>query len=221
MSKTTIICEVSEVTFQVVSCTWLYAMAYTGSCVRAMYIAMHMSKNVGIFRAHTMYTTTYKAMYMGMYVMLYMYAKCGRLVNDIGHKSRQFSHLDAIILAPVHSKRNLANGSRNLAKMRGYKSGLRRNLAIDLLKSLGILHFARLARLHSTILTYREINVHVLYMYILLYSGGKKITSQTSLTSQVDKKSTFLAVFNAIWCEVNSKTSICVTSLTSQPVTGG
>jgi len=70
-------------------------------------------------------------------------------------------------------------------------------------------------------LTYSKINVHAMYMYILLYAGGKKITSQTSLTSQIVKNPMFLAFFYASKCEVTSQTPFYVTSLTSQSVTGG
>jgi hypothetical protein len=221
MSNTIIICEVSEVTFRFVLCTSLYAMAYTKGRVHAMYMVMYISKNIGFLSAHIMYITTYKAMYVAMYVMLYMYAKCGQLLNDFGHNSRRSICLDAFDRVLMSNNRNLAIEVVTSHFCEVTNRVFRRNLATGLLKSLGKTHFARLARLHSTILTYREINVHVMYMYIPLYAGVRKITSLTSLTSQSVKNPTFLAIFYPIPCEVTSKTSFCVTSLTSQSVTGG
>jgi hypothetical protein len=190
-------------------------------CVRAMYIAMYMPKNIDVFGAHIMYITTYKAMYMALYVALYMYAKGSQLLRKFGRKCRQTKRLDAFTLSSPTRNRNLAIEVVTSQFCEVTKRDLSRNLATELLKALGKMHFARLARLRLTILTYREINVHVMYMYISLYAGGKKITSQTSLTSQVVKTPTFLAIFYAIPCEVTSKTSFCVTSLTSQSVIGG
>lgn len=221
MSNSTTICEVSEVMFQVASCTSLYVTAYMQGCVRAMYVAMYMSKNIGFFGAHIMYITTYKAMYMGLYVTLYMYAKISESLSQFDRKSLQTRRLVALALALPLKTRNLAIEvvTSHFCEVTNRVFG--RNLATGLPKSLRILQFARLARLHLTILTYGEIYVQVMYMYILLYGGGKKITSQTSLTSQIVKNPMFLAFFYALQCEVTSQTPFFVTSLTSQSVTGG
>jgi len=221
MSNSTTICEVSEVTFQVDPCTSLYAMAYMQGCVRAMYVAMYMLKNIGFFGAHIMYITTYKAMYMGLYVTLYMYTKTRQSLSQFDRKSLQANALDAIALVLPLKTRNLAIEVVTSHFCEVTNRAFGRNLATELLKTLGKMQFARLARLRFTMLTYSEINVHAMYMYILLYAGVKKITSQTSLTSQIFKNTMFLAFFYALKCEVTSQTSFSVTSLTSQSVTGG
>lgn len=221
MSNSTTICEVSEVTFQVAPRTSLYAMAYMQGCARAMYVAMYMLKNMGFSGAHIMYITTYKAMYMGLYVTLYMYAKTIQSLSQIDRKYPQDKVLDALAVALPLITRNLAIEvvTSHFCEVTNRVFG--RNLATELLKTLGIMQFARLARLRFTMLTYSEINVHAMYMYILLYAGVRKITSQTSLTSQIVKNPMFLAFFYALKCEVTSQTPFSVTSLTSQSVTGG
>lgn len=221
MSNLFIICEVSEVTFQVALRTSLYAMMYMQGCVRAMYIAMYMLKNIGFFGAHFMYIMTYMAMYMGLYVTLYMYAKPSQSVSQFDRKYPQAKALDAFALALPLKTRNLAFEvvTSHFCEVTNRVFG--RNLATEVLKPLGKMQFARLARLRFSMLTYREINVHAMYMYILLYAGVKKITSLTSLTSQIVKNPMFLAFFYAPKCEVTSQTPFSVTSLTSQSVAGG
>ena len=221
MSNSTIICEVSEVTFQVALRTSLYAMMYMQGRVRAMYIAMYMLKNIGFFGAQIMYIMTYMAMYMGLYVTMYMYAKTSQSLSQFDRKCPQTKALDAFALSLPLKTRNLAIEvvTSHFCEVTNRDFG--RNLATEMRKPQGITQFARFARLRFTMLTYSKINVHAMYMYILLYAGGKKITSQTSLTSQIVKNPMFLAFFYALKCEVTSQTPFSVTSLTSQSVTGG
>lgn len=221
MSNSTIDCEVSEVTFQVALRTWLYAMAYTSGRVHAMYMVRYMLKNIGFFGAHFMYITTYMAMYMGLYVTMYMYAETSQSLSQFDRKCSQDKPLDAAALALPLNSRNLAIEVVTSHFCEVTNRVLGRNLATEMRKPQGKTQFARLARLRFTMLTYSKINVHAMYMYILLYAGGKKITSQTSLTSQIVKNPMFLAFSYAPKCEVTSQTPFSVTSLTSQPAIGG
>ena len=221
MSNSKAICEVSEVKFQVASRTSLYVMAYMQGCVRAMYMGLYMLKIVGFFGAHIMYITTYMAMYMGLYVTVYMYTKTSQSLSQIYRKHLQAKALDAFALALPLKTRNLAIEVVTSHFREVTNRVLGRNLATEMRKPQGKTQFARLARLRFTMLTYSKINVHAMYMYILLYAGVKKITSQTSLTSQIVKNPMFLAFFYAPKCEVTSQTPFSVTSLTSQSVTGG
>jgi hypothetical protein len=199
----------------------LYAMAYMQGCVRAMYMGLYMLKIVGFFGAHVTYITMYMAMYMGLYVTLYMYAKTSQSQSKFDRKYPQDKPLDSIALVLPLKTRNLAIEVVTSHFCEVTNRVLGRNLATEMRKPQGKTQFARLARLRFTMLTYSKINVHVMYMYILLYAGVKKITSQTSLTSQIVKNPMFLAFFYAPKCEVTSQTPFSVTSLTSQSVTGG
>jgi hypothetical protein len=146
MSNSTIICEVSEVTFQVALRTSLYAMMYMQGRVRAMYIAMYMLKNIGFSGAHIMYITTYMAMYMGLYVTMYMYAKTSQSLSQCDRKYPQAKALDAFALALPLKTRNLAIEvvTSHFCEVTNRVFG--RNLATEMRKPQGKTQFARLAR---------------------------------------------------------------------------
>ncbi len=180
-----------------------------------------MPKYIGLFIARIMYIATYKAMYMDVYVTLYMYAKTSQSLCQFDRKYSHAKELDSLAHALPLNTRNLAIEvvTSHFCEVTNRVFG--RNLATEMPRTQGKTQLARLARLRFTMLTYSKINVHAMYMYILLYAGVKKITSQTSLTSQIVKNPMFLAFFYAPKCEVTSQTPFSVTSLTSQTVTGG